>query len=244
MKTTYQTRKTWAEDDMKFFHDLAKYFYRVDDSAGYFLDIGANIGTTGIYFTKKLAPNLKLLAFEPDPENFKLLRANLILNDIEDKTIAANCGLGVSDSEQNFYKSTYNPGMNGMFTNMLDNSAPKERIRVTSLDNFFHQHKLNPDAIKYIWIDTEGFEPQVLIGAKNILRQNPAPIFMEFNPHFWQNSGFYTKLVEILKEFYAGYIWIQDSIKTQEASVQPIEKLLEYRNVTRQLGDIFLIRKK
>ena len=83
MKNMYTNRRTWAEEDMNMFQALAKMFYNVDDSEGLFLDLGANIGTTGIYFTKILAPNLKLLAFEPDTENFKLLRTNLILNDIE-----------------------------------------------------------------------------------------------------------------------------------------------------------------
>ena len=67
IKTMYLNRKNHAENEMKLFHMLAKEFYHVDDSKGLFLDLGANIGTTGIYFTKKLAPNLKLLAFEPDP---------------------------------------------------------------------------------------------------------------------------------------------------------------------------------
>jgi len=84
---------------MKIFHDLAQKYYQVDDSNGLFLDLGANIGTTGIYFLKKLTPNLKLLAFEPDAENFKMLHANLILNDLYENSIVENFGLGIEESE-------------------------------------------------------------------------------------------------------------------------------------------------
>lgn len=94
MKSMYINGKNVTVDDMKLFKMLVQRFYHVDDSEGIFLELGANIGTTGIYFTKILAPNLKLLAFEPDTENFKLLRANLILNDLYENAVAENYGLG------------------------------------------------------------------------------------------------------------------------------------------------------
>lgn len=96
----YLNSKNYASKEMKLFRTLAKKYYGVDDSEGYFLDLGANIGTTGIYFCKKLAPNLKLISFEPDPENFKMLRINAILNDMEDKATLVNCGLGDKFEEQ------------------------------------------------------------------------------------------------------------------------------------------------
>ncbi len=239
MKFMYNSKKTWSEDDMKIFYDLTKKFYQIDDSNGLFLDLGANIGTTGIYFIKKFTPNLKLLAFEPDVENFKLLRANLILNDLYEKTTAENFGLGVEESQQIMYRNISIPGQNGLFQNSED--APTETIKIISLDKYFSDKNLKAEDIKYIWIDTEGFEPQVLIGAQNILRKNPAPIFMEFNPHLWQKSGYYEKMMALLTEIYESYIW-KRSFKTSE--VYPIEELWKFQNETASLGgDIFLIKK-
>lgn len=57
MDNMYVRRVNWASNEMRLFYELAKKYYNVDDSAGYFLDLGANIGTTGVYFCKKLAPN-------------------------------------------------------------------------------------------------------------------------------------------------------------------------------------------
>ena len=59
MREMFVNRTNWASQEMKRFYELAKKYYEVDDSAGYFLDLGANIGTTGIYFLKKLTPNLR-----------------------------------------------------------------------------------------------------------------------------------------------------------------------------------------
>ena len=240
----YLKKETYAEDDMKFFYNLVKKFYDVDDSDGYFLDLGANIGTTGIYFTKKIAPNLKLLAFEPDPENFKLLRANLILNDAEKNTLAENYGLGAEEKELTMYRDVENPGHNGMYSQ--SEGAASETVKVITLDKYFADRKLSAADVKYIWIDTEGFEPQVLLGAQNILRENPAPIFMEFNPQFWQSSGFYDKMLELLTELYASFVWSYESIQKGKIIVRPIEDLRKFQNSKADFGvlkDIFLIRK-
>lgn len=102
MRKMYTQRVNFSKKAMEFFHTLAKRYYDVDDSAGYFLDLGANIGTTGIYFIKKLTPDLKVLAFEPDTENFKLLCVNLILNGVEAKFDVVNYGLGDKIEQKNW----------------------------------------------------------------------------------------------------------------------------------------------
>ena len=243
IKTMYTRRKNWAETEIKLFHDWAKKFYNVDESNGYFLDLGANIGTTGIYFQKILAPDLKLLAFEPDPENFKLLRANLILNDVEN-VVAENYGLGIKETEMTMYRVTNNPGANRLFEDSW--GKEKETVKIITLDKYFEKNNISPKSVKYIWIDTEGFEAQVLLGAKNLLSENPAPIFMEFNPQFWQKSGYYEKLMELLTTIYTGFAFAKEVNDNETIKVYSIEKLWEFQNykhITGELGDIFLIHK-
>lgn len=239
----YVNNKNFAADKMKTFHELAKKYYNVDDSAGYFLDLGANIGTTGIYFTKKIAPNLKLLAFEPDAQNFKLLHVNLILNDMYNKAIAVNYGLGENFDEMTMYRDINNPGHNN-FTESKD-SVPTEKAKIIPLDAFLAEYKIAAQEVQYIWIDTEGFEPQVLLGAKNLLMENAAPIFMEFNPTMWNKSGRYEKMIALLKV--AGYThWLQvQSFKIGNDSLFPIDYLWNYKNADYDIGstrDIFLIK--
>lgn len=243
MKKMYTSREVWAENEMKLFHLLAKIFYGIDGSEeGLFLDLGANIGTTGIYFTKMLAPNLKLLAFEPDPENFKLLRTNLILNNAEEKAVIENYGLGEENSEMTMFRDPLNPGANGLFK--LNSEQETETVKIIPLDKYFAEKNLSPKDVKYIWIDTEGFEAQVLLGAKNILTENPAPIFMEFNPRMWQQSGYLYKMIELLSNFYEGYVWVRAVMETKKIEVLPMEKLLEFKDLPYSiggLGDIFLV---
>lgn len=240
IRPMYISRKTYAADNMKTFQELAKKYYNVDDSAGYFLDLGANIGTTGIYFTKKLAPNLKLLAFEPDPENFKLHRINLILNDMENKTSLINCGLGDKFDEMTMYRDLNNPGHNN-FTEPKEN-VPTETVKIIPLDSYLAENKIAAPEVKYIWIDTEGFEPQVLLGAKNLLKENPAPIFMECNIKVWKQSGRSEEFLELLSKYYSHLIHVAKNNRV----LYPIEDLLKVGRPEANIGangDIFLIRR-
>ena len=249
MWTTYTRSTSQASDELKLFRDLSKRFYGVDDSGGgMFLELGANIGTTGIYFLKKIAPNFKWLAFEPDPENFKLLRVNTILNDLEDKATLVNCGLGDKFDELTMYRNLSNPGGNGIFNKWLpsERNAPTEKIKVIPLDSYLAENKIDAAEVKYIWIDTEGFEAQVLLGAKNFLTQNAPPIFMEFNPMPWNKSGYFEKFVALLKSVgYTHFIWVLELTKTGQEKIYPIDGILEWKNSDAwigSLGDIFLIK--
>lgn len=235
----YINRINYAEKNMKTFRALAKKYYGVNDSAGYFLDLGANIGTTGIYFTTKLAPNLKLIAFEPDAENFKLLRTNLILNDMGDnKATAVNCGLGDKSGEMKMYRNLENPGGNSVFGNK---NMPNETIKIMPLDDYFAKNKIAARDVKYIWIDTEGFEPQVLLGAKNLLRENPAPIFMECNLRAWDSSGAFDNMMALLAENYSHFIHFYRGEKLYP--LDALRTMERPNNALGQCGDIFLIRK-
>ena len=238
MWVTYTRNCNFTSDDMKIFHDLCKKYYGVDDSSGYFLELGANIGTTGIYFCKKIAPNLKWLAFEPDDENFKMLRINTILNDMENRATLVNIGLGNKFDEMTMYRDLNNPGRNNL-TEPKDN-LPTETIKIIPLDAYLAKSTIDAQEIKYIWIDTEGFEPQVLLGAKNLLRKNPAPIFVECNLRYWDNSGLFEDMMALLSENYSHFIHIQGGEKIY--SLDALRTIKRPNDPNGQIGDIFLIR--
>ena len=242
---SYITGNNDSANNMQAFHALAKKFYGTDENDGYFLDLGANIGTTEIYFLKKLAPNLKLFAVEPDAENFKLLRVNLILNDLDTRATLINCGLGDKFDELPIQRNLENPGGNGFIPS--EYNTPGETIQIAPLDYLLAESSIAPEEVKYIWIDTEGFEAQVLFGAKNLLAQTSVPVFMECNLLAWKNSGLLEKLIDMLKNLgYAHFIPIGKLLQTGEEKIYPIENLLVAVNYVKpplgQSGDIFLIK--
>lgn len=232
----------WSAHDMQRFHALAKKYYNIDDGAGYFLDLGANIGTSGIYFVKNLAPNLKLLAFEPDAENFKMHRVNLILNDLDGRATLVNCGLSNEFGELMLYNNGVNPGARSFIKR--GGSTPIATVKIIPLDSYLAEHNIAAQDVKYIWIDTEGLEAQVMLGAKNLLAENPAPIFVEFNLGAWQKSGCFDELMTLLEGLYSHFILFSDG----KEILYPIDAMRTLTPPANPLGrfgggDIMLIKK-
>jgi tRNA G37 N-methylase Trm5 len=78
--------------------------YRLVDTINFkkddvILDIGANVGTTSIYFAKKF-PMAKIYAFEPVYYTWKNLKRNLHINNVKNIVHCEN--LAVSKESNNF----------------------------------------------------------------------------------------------------------------------------------------------
>ncbi|MBQ7453873.1 MAG: FkbM family methyltransferase, partial [Selenomonadaceae bacterium] len=186
--------------------------------------------------------NLKLLAFEPDAENFKMHRVNLILNDLDGVTSLVNCGLSNEVSELMLYNNGANTGARGFIRH--EESTPISTVKIIPLDNYLAEHNIAAQEVKYIWIDTEGLEAQVMLGAKNLLKENPAPIFVEFNLGAWRKSGCFDELMTLLEGLYSHFILLSGGKET----LYPIDAM---RTLTPPndnplgrfgIGDIFLIK--
>jgi FkbM family methyltransferase len=52
------------------------YLFEFDENTPWIIDCGANVGLSVVYFKKKY-PSAKIIAVEPDPELFKLLKRNI-----------------------------------------------------------------------------------------------------------------------------------------------------------------------
>ena len=250
MPQMYVFRKNFAADEIELFSQLSEKYYYSKKSpklkgGGYFLDLGANIGTTCIYFKKKINKTLKILAFEPDPTNYMLLKMNLMLNHMDEDSIIERLGLGAENSEQIMHINPANPGNNSMYPGMT--GLKTEKIHIVKLDDYIVKNNIKPEEIKYIWLDTEGFEPQVLLGAENLIMNQEIPIFMEFNAMDWNKSGYYDKMVELLEKRYSKFIIILEYIRNKgKAEERPIKDLLKFKESqmsTGSMGDIFLIKK-
>lgn len=120
------------------------------------VDIGAHMG----FFTVKVAKQVKeVIAFEPDPYNFKFLSANIEYNKLSNIR-AFNYALGDRDGYM-FLKRSYGYGRT-----RLTESNTGYQVRVKPLDDLVKELGITPNVIK---IDTEGYEMKVLEGAKSTL---------------------------------------------------------------------------
>lgn len=145
------------------------------------VDIGAHIGYYSRMFSKLAKKNGAIYAFEPDPNNYKLLSLNSKkLKNVKIFNEALSDKIGLI----NFYQSN-NTGCHSLVTQ----NSIKDTINVPTetLDEFAKKNKIQK--IDLIKIDVEGGEPIVFAGCKNTFQQDSLMVVMEFTPANFQKLG-------------------------------------------------------
>ena len=150
------------------------------------LDVGANIGLVTLYFYDKVN---KILAIEPEPDNFRMLRHNVQTNNCKN-VITVN--KAVSD-ERGFTQFDHTGG------EAIAKQA-ESGILMDTLENIMNEWGIIPTAIK---MDIEGFELKAMKGFSRY--DNLRQIIMEVHSKNLQsdvskllaNQGF---SVEFVKE--------------------------------------------
>lgn len=126
-------------------------------------DIGANLGDLTLYFDF-LNTSIKYYGFEPGKYEFLCLKKN-ILNKKQHKIF--NYALGNTDGDTTFYYKPFNGDSSIVNINDYDE---KYDVKIKKLDSFFEEQKLEKTKIKLIKLEAEGFEPEIIEGLKNHLK--------------------------------------------------------------------------
>ncbi len=146
-------------------------------------DIGANIGDTVLHFAKFLHNTGNVYAFEPLPNIYSRLEANVALNAYTNIKLN-NFALGKGSSGIVFAHVDKNHS-GGTYINPNDTTGVQ--IKVKLLDDFVSRNNIT--RINLIKIDTEGYEDNVLVGGiKTITTLKPA-LFIEINDEHLKRSG-------------------------------------------------------
>ncbi len=145
-------------------------------------DIGANKGQSIIRF-RKIFKNSIIHAFEPLPDLYKHIKDNYKFNNI----FLVNKALGSREGEsQLFLNNIGNFGAMSSFNKLDKNSAYVEEykrinknwnevndnsvnVKITTLDKYIKFNKIK--SIDYLKIDVQGWEPEVLRGARESLKK-------------------------------------------------------------------------
>jgi FkbM family methyltransferase len=125
-----------------------------------FLDVGANVGSYTVLAAG--ARRAETTAIEPVPGTFRDLQTNIRLNALGDRVRALNVGLAAAPGKLRFTTSL--DTTNHVVSGDDDASGSAQEIPVTTLDDVVGAR---PPAL--IKIDVEGFESQVLAGARKTL---------------------------------------------------------------------------
>lgn len=149
-----------------------------------FVDVGANVGLHTLWASRKLGPTGTVVAFEPDPDNLRFLRANLARNECTNVEVVA---AAVSDRRgtADLYQNEHNRG--NLSLSSHGDTGEYVAVPTQTLDESLTNHR----NLALIKIDVEGAEPLVLDGATHTLQANPScAIVIEIAPRLLSGFGF------------------------------------------------------
>lgn len=152
------------------------------------VDVGANIG----YYTLLAARRVKkVYAIEPDKKCFEILKKNVVENNLKNVVLINKAA---SNKKENKFleRDKENQG------NSKISSENGEIITADTLDNILK----NEQKIEVIKIDTQGWETQVIEGAKKTIKKHRPTMFLEYTPSEYRDN----KMINFLKKSYQN-IW-------------------------------------
>jgi FkbM family methyltransferase len=215
----------------------------IGSSKSILIDVGANIGTIGIFGISK-GHFKKCIAFEPDPKNFKLLRSNVFINDLIEKFELRNEALSNQKNEKvNFELSENNYGDHRVRLVELPGHFNEEnrdviKVDVNTLDSALEMHELDECLL---FIDTQGFEGYVLSGAKNLI-QKSVPIVMEFWPYGLNRAEGLDLLYETLSESSYTSMWdLSNPVVKIKFSIENLKKIELKYGLNGSYTDLLLV---
>ncbi|HEV8421908.1 MAG TPA: FkbM family methyltransferase [Chthoniobacterales bacterium] len=145
------------------------------------LDIGANIGYYTLLFSKLTGANGRVVAFEPEPQNFALLKENLTRNH-RTNVEALNVAAGDLAGESFLYLSEENRGDHQAYPT----AENRQKVRMTTarIDDCVRR------PVDLVKMDVQGFEAHALAGMEATIAANPRlTIFTEFWPEGLRRAG-------------------------------------------------------
>jgi FkbM family methyltransferase len=161
----------WEETETQLFCSLVRPGMTV-------VDIGANVGYYTLLAARLAGPGGHVYAFEPSPENFRLLRRNVEANGYCNVTLVPKA---VSSTRGTASLTLDRSSSGGHSLSRFRGGADSVEVETVSLDEFFPGTQ--PPAIDVIKMDAEGAETGILAGMKQILARNPAvTVLTEFFP--------------------------------------------------------------
>jgi len=167
-------RGQYEQDEIRFVRQLLK----PGDSA---IDVGAHIGFFTMQMAAAVGPDGRVYAFEPLDSNASLLEQSIAENGYGDRVRFRRAAVGAAPGTATltFPAETLNSG--GAYL-LKDGSAPlagnqKKEVPVVALDALELRRP-----VRFIKMDVEGAEPQVLRGAVRILTEDKPVILSELHP--------------------------------------------------------------
>jgi len=154
---------------------------------GFVVDAGANFGHYALTASRLVGPEGLVVAFEPFPRNHDLLSANIAL--LEHRNVVAEqAGLAAASGKLDLITDEENPGGHSFNPDLIWKAGSKTEVPVYALDDYLRQKGIER-RLDILKSDTQGFEWQLISGARQTILRDKPIMFCEVAPHALKAIG-------------------------------------------------------
>jgi len=199
-------------------------------SGDVFVDVGANIGLFTVIGASLVGNGGKVIAFEPSAKNYGRLVNNVKLNHYSNVTCNKVALSDLSGKAKMTVCTDKYGAWNSLAKPSVGTSFETETVETVCWDEYSEENGLT-GSIALMKIDVEGWEYNVLQGARKALSRNDAPVLLvEFTDTNARNAGhtcqeIYTALTEF------GYEICEYSAETRKLVEAPLRDSYPYMNL-------------
>jgi FkbM family methyltransferase len=151
------------------------YPFRPTEARPLVIDCGANIGIATMFF-KAVAPDARVLAFEPEPTAFRLLEENIARNGIT----GVNClPVALAADEGRAMLRVYQPAHGGATLRLAEGAGwPETEVATARLSTYI------TEPVEFLKLDVEGAEVEIIeeLAEADVLKRI-ATVAIEHHPN-------------------------------------------------------------
>jgi len=185
------------------------------------INIGAHIGSTCIPAIKENKFKNSIV-FEPTKKTFRLLKANIFLNEVDERIQVHN--LAISSKKTKLYLVTNKGNIGGNYISK-NKQKNNEIVKSDILDNYTYNLNKNNSLI---FMDVEGHEPNVFLGAKKTIKKK-IPIVFEFYPSLLEKN--WIKSYDLVFKNYKFYYDLRGKNKKEKFNKKNLTALVQKVNL-------------
>jgi FkbM family methyltransferase len=189
----------WQRREIDSAVDLLRAAGRLDAKA-VFVDIGAHIGTHTIY-ALRTGRFQRAVAFEPEPRNARLLAMNLEENGLAEVVTVVRKAAGAATGAGVLHLHPRNTGAHAIDVPPSVDGQASLSVPIVRVEDELAALGVAPSEIGLVWVDVEGYEPQVLDGLAGLMA-HAVPLTFEFTPSRY-SAKTKRRLVELLMRHYS-----------------------------------------
>lgn len=164
------------------------------------LDIGANIGYHTLELARLVGEKGKVYAFEPDPNNFRLLEKNIHANHYHN-IVTIQKAVSQKSGQAKLFRSEGHSGDHRLYDSK--DGRPTVDVETVCLDEFFSDSQ----PVHFIKMDIQGAEYEAMLGMSALIKRQNLKILTEYMPALLNKNGvwaetFLKKLTELGLKIY------------------------------------------